>query len=350
MSFSSFNRIPIYALDISDQSFKFLRLLDSKGGIVVENFGEGTISKGIVENGEIKDKKKLSEILKEVFYKNNIKFVALSLPEEKGFLREIKISGVSEGELPSALEFQIEEYIPLSVTDMFFDYTVAERGHDYFNLIVNAFPRSVVESYLDVVNLSGAFPVAIESELESVARSVMSKDFLKTIMVVDWGKTRVSFSIFTNGILRFASTALVGGELLETAISKNLRVSKNEALKIKFKADIMDPKIFPEVFNVLLPILSELSGEIKKIFDYWLNRSVAKTGIEHIFLSGGDSNLFGLSEYLQREFKIPVSLVNPWVNIKFPSKYLPPIKYKDSLRFSSVIGLSLKILKEEKIT
>ena len=70
---------------------------------------------------------------------------------------------------------------------------------------------------------------------------------------------------------------------------------------------------------------------------------------DQIFLSGGDSNLFGLPEYLQKELDIPVSLANPWVNAKFPSKYLPSIKFKDSLRFSSVIGLSLKVMESEKI-
>lgn len=349
MSFFDFNRIPIYALDISDQSFKFLRLLDSESGIVVENFGEGVIHKGVVENGEIKDKNGLSEILKEVFYENNIKFAALSLPEEKGFLREIRVSGVSEAELLSALEFQIEEHVPLPATETFFDYTIVEKGSDYFNLVVNAFPKNIVESYTDVVNASGALPVIVESELESVARSIMPKDFFKIAMVVDWGKTRASFSIFENGVLRFASTALVGGELLETAISKNLNVSKSEALKIKFKTDVNDLKNSPEVFSVVSPVISELSEEIKKILDYWQNRSASKTKVEYIFLSGGDSNLFGLSEYLSSSLGVSVGLANPWVNVKFPSKYLPAIKYKDSLRFSSAIGLSLKALKEEII-
>ncbi|MEK7559969.1 MAG: type IV pilus assembly protein PilM [Patescibacteria group bacterium] len=349
MEFFDFNRIPIYALDISDQSFKFLRLSNSKGGIVVKNFGEGGIHKGIVENGEIKDKNGLSEILKETFEENNIKFVALSLPEEKGFLREIKISGVNEEELLNALEFQIEEYIPLPAADTFFDYTVTERGNNFFSLVVNAFPKSIVELYMEVVNASGALPVIVESELDSTARSIMPKDFLKITMVVDWGKTRATFSIFENKILRFTSTASVGGELLEIAISKNLNVSKSEAIKAKLKADLNDLQSSPEIFNVILPVISELIEEIKKILEYWHSRSENKTKIEYIFISGGDANLFGLSEYLSKKLEIPVSLANPWVNIEFPAKYLPPIKYKDSLRFASAIGLSLRAFKEEII-
>src|SRR3989344_8058017 len=234
MGIFDFGKIPIYSLDVSDQSFKFVRLTqNSAKEMIVTGFGEGEIDKSVIENGEIKDKRRLSEILKEVFFQNNIKFIALSLPEEKGFLREIKISDVEEKDLPGALEFQIEEHIPLPASDIFFDYTVVGKGNDFFELVVNAFPRNVVESYLDVVNSSGVLPVALESEIESVARSIVPKDFLKTAMIVDWGKTRVSFSVFEKEILRFASTALFGGETLDNAISKGLGVSKSEAVKIK---------------------------------------------------------------------------------------------------------------------
>lgn len=349
MGFLDFDKIPIYALDISDLSFKFLRLTNSAGGIMIKHYGEGAIEKGIIENGNIKDQKRLEELLSDVFRSNNIKFVAVSLPEEKGFLEEIRVSGVVEEELPSALEFQIEEHVPLPAKDILFDYTVAEKGNDFFDLVINAFPGAVVESYLNVVGAAGALTVDVESELESFARALMPKDFTKTAMIMDWGQTRASFSVFKNRILRFASTVLVGGDTLDGAISKNFGISKKEAIKLKFKEDIAGLQTSPKFINAVLPVISVISEEIQKILDYWKNRPGTNSSIEHVFLSGGDSNLFGLPEYLQNELGISVSVANPWANINFPNKYLPPIKFKDSLRFSSVIGLSLKAMKKENI-
>lgn len=349
MEFFGLTKIPVYALDLSDQSFKFLRLIGSGREVVVGSFGEGAIDKGVLESGEIKDKNRLSVILKDIFSKNQIKFVALSLPEEKGFLREIRISGVSEGELFSALEFQIEEHIPLKAKDIYFDHVVIGKGADYFDLVVNAFPKDIVDSYLDTISSSGALPVLVESELESAARAVVPKGFAKSVMVVDWGKTRASFSIFEKEVLKFASTVLVGGERLDYSISKNLGIGKNEALKIKFEMDISDSKSPGGVLNAVISVVSELALEIRKILDYWGERGETKNNIEQIFLSGGDSNLFGLPEYLERELGIPVSLANPWINVNFPPKYLPEIKFKDSLRFSSAIGLGLKAMNKEKV-
>ena len=54
MGIFDFGKIPIYSLDISDQSFKFLRLTqNSFGEVVIVDFGEGAIDKGVIENGEM---------------------------------------------------------------------------------------------------------------------------------------------------------------------------------------------------------------------------------------------------------------------------------------------------------
>ena len=53
MDFLGLTRIPIYSLDLSDRSFKFLRLVDSPKGVTVANFGEGSIDKGVLANREL---------------------------------------------------------------------------------------------------------------------------------------------------------------------------------------------------------------------------------------------------------------------------------------------------------
>ena len=86
-----FLKLRVYAFDVSDFSFKFLSLNDSNGKEIIDDFGEGEIPPGIIQNGEIKDKEKLIQILRDVITKRNIKYVAISLPDEKGFVRFIKL-------------------------------------------------------------------------------------------------------------------------------------------------------------------------------------------------------------------------------------------------------------------
>lgn len=349
MGFFDFTKIPIYALDISDESFKFLRFADKKNGTVVRDFGEGDIPSGIIESGEIKDIQKFGAILKKTFSQKNIKFVAFSLPEERGFLRTMRISGMSREDAEKSLEFQIEEQIPLPASEVFFEHKILGGEGGHFDAVINAFPKAIVESYISAIELAGAFPIYAESELEAAARAVLSKDVYGSSMIVDWGRTRASFSLFENNMLKFTSTIFLGGRLLDDAIARELKISKNEAQKIKFETNIHQSQKSTDVFGVIFPVISSLKDETEKILDYWKSHSEKQSAVERIFLSGGDSNLLGLPEYLTEELRIETFLANPWTNVKFPHKYLPSMKMKDSLRFVSAIGLALSARNQENI-
>lgn len=349
MGFFDFTKIPIYALDISDESFKFLRFADKESGTIVRDFGEGDIPRGVIESGEIKDVQKLGEIFKKTFSQKNIKYVAFSLPEEKGFLRTVSLSGMNKEEIEKSLEFQIEEQIPLPASEVFFEHRILGGEGDHFDATINAFPKSVVESYIEAIESAGAAPVYAESELEASARAVLPKDGYKSSMVLDWGRTRASFSLFENNMLKFTSTIFLGGRLLDDAISREFKVSKKESQKIKFETNIHQNQKSTDVFGAIFPVISSLKDETEKILDYWKSHSENQSAVERIFLSGGDSNLLGLPEYFTEELRIETSLANPWINVRFPHKYLPPLKMKDSLRFVSAIGLALSAKSQENI-
>ena len=100
-----------------------------------------------------------------------------------------------------------------------------------------------------------------------------------------------------------------------------------------------------EVFSVLLNGVSILRDEIVKHFLYWHTHKDEEGKdrplIKKVILSGGDSNLIGLSEYLSVSMKINVEIANVWVNITDTGKYVPEISLDESLKFASALGLAL---------
>ncbi len=344
----SFLTLPIFALDLSDQSYKYLRLEEKKGTVIVADFGEGEIAPGIIEQGEIKKSDALAAVLKDIFSKKNICFVAISLPEEKGFLQSIKLVSVKEEEIRQALEFQLEEHIPLPAAETVFDYHVAGNSKDSFDVVVSAFPKHIVDSYAEAISQAGAMPVFAESEIISALRAMLPQKFQKAALVLDWGRTRTSFSIFEKGTLRFTSTVYIGGTALNEAITKDLKVDFQKAEELKKQFGFSRNKESIEVFNAIVPVVTAIREETEKYINYWQTHSETKSSVEHIFLSGGDANLLGLPEYLANELKIEVSMANPWVNVQFPAKYLPNIEFKDSIRYAPSVGIALRALDEEK--
>jgi len=342
----NFLKLPIYAFELSDRSYKYLRLGEARGGTVVDDFGEGEIAVGVIEHGEIKKGDVLMSLLKELFFKKGIRFVAVSLPEEKGFLENVQLAGVREEEIRQALELQLEEHIPMPPSEVLFDHEIARKDKNHLDVVINAFPRALVESYLDTFYSAGALPTFTESELAASARALIPQNFSGTAMVIDWGKTRTSFYIVEDRRLRFASTINIGGESLDAAIAKTLGVSKKEAENLKIKNGLLQDSL--QVFQAIVPTVTALREEAEKYINFWQTHSENKKFPEKIFLSGGDANMKGLAEHLGGELGAETAVANPWVNVKFPKYYLPDITRQQAVRFSASIGLSLAAKEKEE--
>jgi len=99
------------------------------------------------------------------------------------------------------------------------------------------------------------------------------------------------------------------------------------------------------LFELIKSTISVIRDEAAKQAAYWLSHSEdnQKTDkISKIILCGGESTLAGLPEFLSYELKIKAELGNPWVNAASFEDYIPEIERKDSLAYSTVIGLALK--------
>ncbi len=340
--------MPALGLDISDRSIKYVGLGKKKEKIFIQRFGGHLIPRGLIEGGEIKDKKKLIGLLKDLQKELISKYIITALPEEKAFLARIKLPMMKKEEVRGALELQLEEHIPLSVNETIFDFKITGEKPDsnYMEICLIAFPKKVVEDYRDVFTEAGFIPLAMEMEMQASARAIVPQGEKNTLAIVDFGQTRTGFVIVGKNEVQFATTIKVAGEELEKALMRNLKVDQVQAEKIKKERGFIKSKENEKVFNSILPIISVIKDEIGKCINYWDSNfgdnDLKK--VSKILLCGGDSNLFGFLEYLSYELKLPVELGNLWVNIFSFEEYIPEIELKDSLSYATALGLALKTL------
>lgn len=341
--------MPVYALEISEQSYKYIKIQKSGGGFTVTDFGDGEIASGIIEKSEIKKPEALVRLFSEIFSKKHVKFVAVSLPEEKGFLRNIKLTGMQENEIYHALELQLEEHVPVPPAEILFDYELVRKEKDHFDVILKAFHRQLIESYLEVLASAGAIPILAESELSAEANAVIPENFSGVAMIMNFGKTKTGFAITENKNVRFTSAISIGSGDLDEAIAKILKVDKKNAEDLKKKKGFVDNRESLDVFQAMVPIITAIREEAEKYISFWQTHSESQNGPSHLFLAGGGANLIGLAGYLRKELGLTVSLGNPWTNIVFPKYYLPPIEAESAIRFSVPIGLSMLALSKENM-
>ena len=380
-----------FGLDISDLSLKIIKLKKKRGVLSLASFGETEIKPGIIRAGEIKDEKKLAEIIKEAIKKVKgeklkTKYVVASLPEEKAFLQVITLPKMSEEDLKSAVIYEAENYIPLPIDQVYLDSQIVppvynqlpERSEgwrstnvlrpDHFDVLIAALPKKTVDPYLSCLKSAGLKPGALEIESLAIGRALIKNELTTSpVLLIDIGATRTSFIIFSGHALRFTSSIPVSSGNFTEIISKALGIDLAEAEKLKIKygleekiqIKIKGEKIEKEkekgkIFEALVPALVDLIQQIKRYLDYYQTHAFHEhlppngKGVSKILLCGGGANLKGLTDFLSLQLKIPTELGNPWINIlPEPQKEVRELPFEESLKYTTALGLALRGIKEK---
>lgn len=345
-----FLQTPAVGLDITDSSIRFLEFVKTKKGKKLGRFGSYEVPSGVIEDGKIIDKVEFIKVLRTIQKKHHLDFVNVSLPEEQVYLFQTSVSSeeTDKKRLNNALEFKLEENVPISPRDLVFDYEVigGEEGGGEVNLNIAAFPKDIVADYVEALRKAGMKPRSFEVEAQSIARSVIPEELKSGVtMIVDFGRLRTGFAIVSDGILRFTSTVSVGGDSLTEAVKKHFNVTKEEADKIKNEKGFARYKENKELLEVLMNTVSVLKDEINKHYMYWNTRvrnNKETRDIENVIVCGGSANLAGLTEYLTLNLESNVFVANVWVNSFSVDESVPQIEYRHSLSYATAIGLALR--------
>lgn len=368
-----------FGLDIADSALKIVKIRKKKNFFVLSSWGEIEIKPGLVEDGEIKKEDELAKAIRESLGQVNgeklkTKNVVASLPEKKSFLQVIPMPKLKEEELRSAILFEAENYVPLPIEEVYLDYQIIPPLYDHLDhidVLIVASPKKIIDPYVSCLKRAGLFPKALEIESQSVARALIKNETVPSpIFLIDFGRNATGFVIYSGCSLRFTSTVPISAHQLTQAIAHNLKIDLTESEDLKIKYGLQIPKentktkkpkkeieMTKQIFEAMVPILSDLAGQIKKCLNYYSTHAVHehlssldKNGreVEKIILCGGGANLKGLTEFLSFSLKIPVEIGNPWVNILSPTfSEVPKLSFPESLGYSTALGLALRGIKDK---
>ncbi|MBP7822658.1 MAG: type IV pilus assembly protein PilM [Candidatus Moranbacteria bacterium] len=347
-----------FGLDLSDLSVKGVWIEEEGGRHVFRSYASISFPNGAVMDGEIRDEeavvtaiRKLSEQGKPGKIKT--KKVVCSLPETKAFLRIITLPHMPESEVGEAIKWEIEANIPLAIDQVYYDWQVLsdELFHDQSKektfVLVVAVARGVVDTFYSVVERAGFEVVGMETEAVAQARSLLSstENLEKTTLIVDIGDRRTSFFVCLGNIPCFTSSVPLSSQAITDAISKEMRISFEEAEKIKLSQGIGSFTDENPVFNAARPILDNLVAEMGRSMEFYLGNLRYSSQVDSIMLCGGGANMKGLIPYLTWKLGKKVELGDPWVNVKM-GENIPPINRDRSVQYSTAIGLAIPNIEE----
>jgi Tfp pilus assembly PilM family ATPase len=319
-----FLEMPFVGISVTDSAIRFVEFSKHNGKMKLLRFAEKELPLGVINSGYVNNKEAVIAILKEFKKKYKLNFVKATVPEEKAYSFKTKIPVVEKGENRSAVEFNIEENVPLSLSESIFDFTVisGKERNDYAEAVVTVLPTKVVETYLELYEAAELNVLQFDTESHAVCRAVIKEGDDRVYLVLNLDKTKIGFYIVKNGIVEFSSAINTKTDILFSENYQKPITAQNEAL------------VVPKASNN--PVLKD---EIDKIFAYWNARGDG-TKISKVILCGENKyaeliigNPFNLGINFEK--------ADVWSNAFSLEEYIPEISLDNSLRFSAAIGLAL---------
>lgn len=322
----SFNPV---AVDISPHHVRVMQLSQTRLGLIPKFYKEIKL-KNRCDIGEIGGNndinteavKEILDALKDLKKEFKLKYVTCSLPEVKTYIFRTQLPAQAESDVASAVRFGLEENVPLKVDTVNFDYFVVKPDEERdpsepFDVVVNVFPKGIINAYTKVLKMSGLFPLSFQAESVALSRALVPVDDRHAYLLIRLLEDRVGVAIIEDEAVQYASS---------------INISAKEISEDYGGAAAM-----------------ELKEALNKLLVFWFTNK--KSAIQHdkiqiALITGEYAKAKGMEEFLESHLKINIEIGNVWSNCFSTEKYIPDIKQKDALNFSVAIGLAIKGIRQ----
>lgn len=333
----------VLGLDIGTHSIKAVQLKKKRKLIKLAGYGEMNVPENYIIEGIISEPEKLAKEIKNFFEKETwgkitAPRVNMSLTESQVFTKVMTVPHATGKGREEAIMWEGTQSVPMAMSDLYVDYVYIgqnkndPKSDDY---LFTAAPKSIINSYLQLINLLGLEIFGIETSLTAITRSMIPmKGADEVLIVVDIGGSTTNLAIFDKYI-RVTGSALIGGKNMTAKIATALKMSPAEAEKEKLKPSEKNLKKIKEAVE---GDLAEVVREVDRMVRYYAENN-KDNKVSKILLCGGSVNLPGVVDYFNKKIGITTQIGNPWTNISvYPIK---PVPKNEASIYANAIGLAL---------
>jgi len=321
-------------LDIGYRYLKLISLGQVAGGVVLDDFALKALPFGqLHQYGE-----EIPRFLKEFF---NSKYdhvtINISLAGKSVIVRDVWVPQMSMKELATSIQYELDQYIPFSVEDVYYDSYILEeseitRREGQMRVVLAVAKKKMIEERLQWLRKAGlqAAVVSVDAIVlaNAFGRLAAAGEEKTTIAVVDIGAHKTIINVLAEGLLVFTREVEYGTIKVTEGIVRGLSVSQEEAEKL---ITVGDEKIKGWVQDLLARLSKELWGS----FEYYEGQE--HRFIDKTYLCGGGSLFPGFAASLSQAIGLPVEIWNPLADTKME---LEPARLAELQRIAPLMGIA----------
>lgn len=291
------------------------------------------VPEGIIEEGSIIDPPAAAELIQAVIQDSRLKVkqVATAIPGGESVIRIIPVPAeLNDAELQEYMNQEAGLYLPFPREEADVDYQklgyfTDEDGIEKVQVLLVATRREVTDTYLATFEQAGIEIKTLEIGSFALLRTIrdqlraFSPEQAAVLIDIEFDSTEIA--IVVNGVPQFSRTVNIGTYQIQETLQRamNMAPSRNTDLLLEMSVplspmDSVDSTGISETnpgTNALAKMVGELSDELRRSIDFYLNQS-EDLEIAQLLLAGPGAAIGDLDEFFNQRLNVPVTLVDPF--------------------------------------
>lgn len=296
----------ILGVDVGSYSIKIARVERGMGEFHLTDFYEIPVTAHDVLTPDQTTEALLSKFIKE----NQIQYdtVVSSLSGLQCAFRNLEFPFTQTRKIDSAIEFELENYVPFPLEDLTVDYIVLEKGVSTSKVLSVYTPKAEFIKFLNILTNAQCEPRYVGIECLDLANLHLSGMLPPqgNYAILDIGHSKTNICVMQGSKLKAVRTLAIGGKHITQAIAKAMKVdfAKAEEIKIK-KGQVSALEQSDALAEVIEGVLKDLLIQVRQTLFALYEKGEAK--IEAVYLCGGTSRLSGIDQFVSTHLRLNVS-------------------------------------------
>lgn len=362
----------LIGLDIGSSTIKAIKLKKLKEGFELTGAEIISVSSESADemDPDVKHALFVNSIKKIIKQKNiSVNKVVTAIPSDSAIIRYIKVPYMTEDELKNMIPYDAEQYIPLGMDQVVFDYKVLneieEENQKKLEVLLVAVKNETMGQHLALLKDAGVEPVVIDVDSFSLCNAYSlnvndeseSGGKADTVAIINMGAKFTTITICEKDIPHLTRDVNIGGNNFTKEIQREFNLSFAQAEEMKKQHAVIvvesealllnsmpssDDDKSSRIFEAITPALNKLLNDVRRSFDYY-ESTVKRKPVQKILLSGGTSKIKNIDRFLSERLGMPVEINYPFKNININSKNFDfDYLRANAVHFNVALGLALR--------
>ena len=238
------------------------------------------------------------------------KKVSIIIPDSQSFSQILEFAKLNEKELLSAVRYQADQFIPMSIDEVVLDIEILkdDKMSKKNTILIVASPKKIVDRIEKVADMAGLIPDSLENELSSFGRffsEIINKKGAGTNIAINFGFSSTSLYLIDaqTSLILLTRTVKIGFDLFLKELRFNFELQESKAIEV-LRTLGFEKNTSYDIPTIVSAILKELLGEISKVIIH--SKEKYAQPVSKLYIFSHNNNILSMDKKLSEALSLPV--------------------------------------------